>query len=508
MLLANDNGAYSVNAAAKLDAVPQAPTSGGDAREWNPAEYIQRTVSAVIQAKHIAHQQGLHICGICATGTTSSIAPMRQLNLQQQPPPIRWDDRRAQAEAACVEELRKNTHTAPWMTVTADSALARALYLSSRFEKELADDIRMIEQLSLFALFWTGIEAIPETIACRKWGFTRNRPWPKEFRDGLIRLYPPSSSPYGAPSSSFPGRFLPTKIVGAGEVVGTILPELASLYRLPWTVRIVSAPFDTLCQVIGLGLLHQQRAAGVSLGTSMGVCALAPSDKSTYYPPYGPLPSVPTPDHGLLFDGLAACGSAERLICEMLGAMKGKEPDYEFIEKSITETKPGSNRVSIVPYFGGGRRAVKCGDPIIQGYQPGRKHDLIRALYESLAYHIRIFIEEFEKVLGFRLDPILVGGGPVRNKGFMQMLADITGRNVVVSSFPDSGLIGCGICGAVGLKWAETFAAASASITRLEPAISPNPQFAKQYSDLYLKYCDQFRDVIGIKSIREQENGA
>ena len=495
LLLKKPSGEFRVLPSVRQDADPE-NAGAYDRREWNPQRFIERMVSITLDATYKALELNSSIRGISATATTSSIAPMRGLELLSDPPAVRWEDRRAQGSAVILEELRRETNAAPWMTVAPDAAIARAHFLANRYAAILSQpDVCLVEQLSLVGLFWTGELTLAESIACRKWGFTRKNPWPELFRKGIgAHLTGTASSPPGW----LMGQPVPARVCGAGEVIGQILPSLAVTYNLRRSTAVIAAPYDTISQMLGLGLLHLPRAATVSLGTSMGVCALLENPHSVAFGPYGPLPEMPAPGYNILFDGLSSCGSALEVISQIAGIRRDDPNDYSWVSDALAATKPGSGGVTILPYFGGGRRALNVGPPpppVIVGFQPGRRDHLVRALLEAFGYHIRIMAESFQETAGTDIECLSIGGGMAKNAGFMQMLADITGRVVLVGDYADSGLLGCGICGAVGLGWFGTLAEASEAIlcsatktARFGPAVD----VSQEYSELYRAYCGRF----------------
>jgi sugar (pentulose or hexulose) kinase len=488
---------FSLLAALKNAAEPDKRSGYGE-HEWNPGQFVDRMVRIALRANLTAHQNGCRIAGMCATSTTSSIVTMRGTRLLPSPPAIRWDDRRAAESAVEVERLRQSTGAAPWMTIAPDSALARAHFLWLRQPEDLADpELCLVEQLSLFGLFWTGKLSIAESIAARKWGFTRKRPWPKAFRKGLAELLGASD---GQPPDWLMGRPTAAAIIGGGEVVGEVLPTLTEFYGFERTSTVIAAPYDTLSQVLGMGLLHLRGAAAVSLGTSMGVCALDPKWEERSLTPYGPLPEMPVPGFGILFDGLSSCGSALELIGQMAAIDRSADaPDWTWVSDALIHAEPGSRGVRVVPYFSVGRRALTGARPptsIIEGYAPGLERELVRALFEALGYHIRLMVESFEGVLGSRIECIAAGGGMANSSEFMRMLANITGRKVLVSNYRDSALLGCGICGALGLRWFTDAITASREIvgctTEMKESEPGEPDVSR-YDVLYKRYCADFK---------------
>jgi sugar (pentulose or hexulose) kinase len=342
----------------------------------------------------------------------------------------------------------------------------------------MTGDISLIEQIDLVSFFWTGRRVLSETVASRKWGFTETRPWPADFHAAVADLF----------GGHLPAM-LPRHLVESATPIGRVLPSAAEIYGLSPSTQVIAAPYDTIAQVLGLGLLHEDAAAAVSLGTSMGVFSLTRDLHTVEYSVYGPIPDVPFRDQGLYYDGLRSCASAIDLVCAMALGPKGTGTVYyDRISQCLRETEPGSDGVSVVPYFNGGLRSAIGGVPVIRGFRDTKQKHLVRAVYEAIAYHIRLIIENFEGAMRSPLRRLFTGGGPSKNTEFMQIVADVTGREVRVTKYSDSGLLGCAVCAAVGLKWFESPEEASRALTAETDLFRPRLQHSQTYDDLYTQY--------------------
>jgi sugar (pentulose or hexulose) kinase len=243
---------------------------------------------------------------------------------------FRWDDQRATVEAASLESLRRDLRVNLWMPFGADSAPARALWLASRFPEDMTGDTSLIEQIDLISFFWTGRRVLSETVASRKWGFTEARKWPSDFHSAVADLF----------GGHLPA-IIPRHLIEAATPIGRVLPSAAEIYGLSPSTQVIAAPYDTVAQVLGLGLLHENAAAAVSLGTSMGVFSLVRDLNPVEYSVYGPIPDVPFRGQGLYYDGLRSCASAIDLVCAMALGPKGTGPAYyDRISQCLREPSP------------------------------------------------------------------------------------------------------------------------------------------------------------------------
>jgi len=70
------------------------------------------------------------------------------------------------------------------------------------------------------------------------------------------------------------------------------------------------------------------------------------------------------------------------------------------------------------------------------------KSHLIRAGFEAMAFQTRAVIEEFEQEKTVQINSIKVDGGTTNNQDFMQLLADITKCEIIVSDIEEASALG------------------------------------------------------------------
>ena len=75
--------------------------------------------------------------------------------------------------------------------------------------------------------------------------------------------------------------------------------------------------------------------------------------------------------------------------------------------------------------------------------------DLMRAVYEGLAFSIRSGYD----VIPATIDEIRLSGGAAKSRFFCQMVADVTGKHIVVPAGSEFGAKGAAMLAAVGIGW-------------------------------------------------------
>lgn len=67
---------------------------------------------------------------------------------------------------------------------------------------------------------------------------------------------------------------------------------------------------------------------------------------------------------------------------------------------------------------------------------------LIRAGFESMAFSIRAVLDEMEKVSGLKVAAVKVDGGATKNPAFMQLIADVLQKKIVVGTAEELSALG------------------------------------------------------------------
>lgn len=70
------------------------------------------------------------------------------------------------------------------------------------------------------------------------------------------------------------------------------------------------------------------------------------------------------------------------------------------------------------------------------------KSHIIRSGFEAMAFQTRIILDTIDEEFGLQIQSINVDGGLVNNEKFIQLLADITGRNIIVGSIEEASALG------------------------------------------------------------------
>lgn len=70
------------------------------------------------------------------------------------------------------------------------------------------------------------------------------------------------------------------------------------------------------------------------------------------------------------------------------------------------------------------------------------KVHILRSVFEAMAFQTKAVLIEMEAVSGVSIKSIFVDGGPVKNQNFMQLLSDVTQKEIVVGQFEETSAYG------------------------------------------------------------------
>ncbi|HEV7957599.1 MAG TPA: FGGY-family carbohydrate kinase, partial [Marisediminicola sp.] len=169
---------------------------------------------------------------------------------------------------------------------------------------------------------------------------------------------------------------------------------------------------------------------------------------------------------------------------------------FGYLESLAGSVEPGRNPVLALDWWSGNRSPLA--DSALSGAVIGyslatRPENVYRALLEAAAFGQRAIIDTFQGA-GIAVDDIVACGGlPQKSPLFMQLLADITGREIQVSHSSQAGALGAAIHAAVAAGpeaggFASLGEAGNALGGNRSDVYSPDPTATAAYESSYADY--------------------
>lgn len=286
------------------------------------------------------------------------------------------------------------------------------------------------------------------------------------------------------------------KAFKSGELVGTVPKEIALETKLPeGTPVFAGGPYDMDVGEVGLGLI-EEGDAGLITGTSAVLLFVTkpnvvdPKDRIVGKPSLTTekwkVEGIMSTAGGSLEWYIKNFADVEKKISQITGLSI-----YALLEKEIEGVSFGSDGLIFLPHLSGERAPYWSNVPrgVFLGLtlRHTRQH-MLRAVYEGVAYHFRLFLE-IAKEIG--IEPpkeIRAGGGMANSNGWLQIISDILGIPIKVPTFLMSEILGDAIIAAVSLKKYSSLKEACSKMITFKTTITPDPIKFEKYTALFNIY--------------------
>jgi xylulokinase len=281
------------------------------------------------------------------------------------------------------------------------------------------------------------------------------------------------------------------RLVKATDNVGGLLPEAAEACGLAEGTPIFGGCFDVPAAAVGSGMTGEGDIH-VYLGTSGWVCASsAVQDKFKR-----DAAALESADHAmnLIVGEMEAAGANIQWIKDSFFKHESEiygDGIYDYMDSIIDDVAPGSDHLVFTPWIEGERCPVSTTTTRATMFNLTSVHTrehMMRAVYEGIAYNLRWIFENMKQDYGFDGNHFRIIGGGALDKGWMQIIADVTGLEFSVTHDPrNAGAVGAAIIAMVGLGYLKDFSEAKRFV-KTEATYTPNPASKKVYDKLFEDY--------------------
>ena len=268
------------------------------------------------------------------------------------------------------------------------------------------------------------------------------------------------------------------KLFESYDVVGTLLPEVASKLDLEASVKVVAGAGDNAAAAVGTGTVGDGNC-NISLGTS-GTVFIA-SEKFAVDANNALHAFAHADGHYHLMGCMLSAASCNKWWMDDI--LKTKEYGNE--QKNIT--KLGENHVYFLPYLMGERSPHN--DPAARGTFIGMsmdstREDMTQAVLEGVAFALR---DSFEvaKSLGINITKTKICGGGAKSPLWKKMIANILNVEVEVIESEEGPALGGAMLAAVACGEYATVEDAAAKIVKVIDTVKPEKGLVDAYELRY-----------------------
>lgn len=289
---------------------------------------------------------------------------------------------------------------------------------------------------------------------------------------------------------------LPTALP-SHAVAGHVTEEASSRTGLPTGTPVVAGAGDVVANVIGSSGLKPGAVTAI-LGTTcmVGVCC----DEPIFTPPdLGLLFSLPERHWYRAMVNVAGTLNLDWAI-QLVAPDLVDDPDlFAKIAAMVGSVPVGANGVTYLPYLSESGIIAPVADDQARaqfcGLHAGHdRADILRAVYEGVAFAIADLVE----LLPITSDATitLMGGGSA-SVLWTQMIADVTGRSILVPKSSELGAKGAALLAATGQGCFRSVVAASQSARAGARTIDPDAAASAAWQDARARYIHHRQALLG-----------
>lgn len=283
------------------------------------------------------------------------------------------------------------------------------------------------------------------------------------------------------------------RILECGQAVGAVTQTAAAQLGLAADVQVFAGAMDQIAAAIGGGGLRDG-VVTATVGTAMVLTSAISSMDDCAGRTLIVYRGAKAGEYVLL----PLCNTAGAVFkwykdqCSALDAAQCKETGEDVYDRLCAlaeQSEPGAEGVTLLPYFAGSMQPNLVPDAkgVFYGLGLGTDHKaMTRAVLESIGYMLRENLEMLER-FGKRPEKVHFFGGGSKNPIWNQIIADITGAELVLLEQSECGSLGAAMLGAVQKGWFETLEQAQ-SRNRVRQVITPNPTNKAAYDAAYGRY--------------------
>ena len=384
----------------------------------------------------ITEEQRKNIVSGCVCATSSTVVPVNE-DINPLSPAILWMDNRAVDQA---DRINATKHPVLKYCGDADSPewmIPKVLWIKENQKDIYNRSYKIIEQLDYLNYKLCGVLSSSICQATCKWNYVESEGgYQKDFMEAIgLEDYEEK---------------MVTRVDKIGTYLGKISPEFAREFDLNPDMIIVQGGVDAHMAMFGLNVIVPNKI-GVIMGTSLDWY------QNNFY----------------------------------------QGDSYETIIRQAEEIPIGCDGLVALDFFQGNRTPYKTARA--KGVYYGlklthTKAHLYRALLEAVAFGTANIIKNFDDQ-GYPVNTLIGCGGVTKNRLWMQIISDVTGKPIIVNKELQAGVLGCGVVAAASALYEGDFQKAADEMVHTDVKIEPNMENHKKYEKIFTKYLKLYENL-------------
>ena len=288
------------------------------------------------------------------------------------------------------------------------------------------------------------------------------------------------------------------KAYDASESAGNLSEEWAERLGLPAGIPIAIGEMDVHYGAIGCGV--EEGTLVKVIGTSTCDCGVVSAGKEV-----ADIPGICGIVHGAILPGYFGIEAGQSAVGDLFKwwvevVCEGEEGKHEEFTRTVQNQLPGQAGLLALDWNNGNRTILV--DQRLTGLILGQTlhtsaAEIYRALIEASAFGARMILERIAEY-GVPVHRIICAGGIAeKNPMLMQIYADVTNSEMLLSASSQACALGAAIGAAVVAGAHSDYPTAQAAMTRVKDIVyKPDAERHKAYTELFALY-RQVHDAFG-----------
>jgi len=288
---------------------------------------------------------------------------------------------------------------------------------------------------------------------------------------------------------------VPSRVVRIGETVGGLTADMAGRTGLPAGTPVAGGGADAFIGVIGINALTPGTLA---LITGSSTLVIGITEKEIHAPGlFGSFPDAILPGLQVLEGGQVSTGSVVHWFTSgFIGAEISSEASskecsiYDVLNSRAASLPPGSEGLVVLEHWQGNR--TPWTDPLSRGVIRGltlghTPAHVYRAILEGVAYGTEVIMRRMEDQ-GVRIDGLVACGGATQSDLWMQIHADVCGKQIAIPEEQQAVALGSAIAASVAGKVHAGLSEAADAMVRVRRVVTPDARAHERYGEYVSQY--------------------
>jgi xylulokinase len=283
------------------------------------------------------------------------------------------------------------------------------------------------------------------------------------------------------------------------DILGTVSSDAADQLGVSKETKVVMGAPDLHAAIIGSGAVNDYEGH-IYIGTSSWVICHMPFKKTDISHNMATLPSA-IPGRYFIANEQEIAGGCLTFLRDNIMYPEddthcGDPQVYQEFDRIAEQVAPGSNGLIFTPWLYGERTPVE--DHAIRGGLHNislliKRQDIIRAVFEGVAYNSRWLFELVEKFIKRKMNPVNIIGGGAQSNIWCQIYADVLNRTVRQVKDPImANARGAAFLASVGLGYCSFDDIPN--LIQFSHVFEPNPDNREIYDTLFKEFLEIYKN--------------